>query len=206
MLSKGGTLNPWNGIRGTIAAGLVAGLLVGIGSLHGRFNALSLIVWLHVLGGITWIGLLYYFDFVQLPAVAEAALDRSGPGGSGIAKYEAPRALAWFRWAALFTWLTGIAALGHMRILPDAFALGFPNGSPRDRLIGIGAWLGTVMLFNVWVLIWPSQRKALGLVEATAEQIQRARRTAFVASRINVVLSVPLVMSMVGYGHGELFH
>ncbi len=198
-------MNPSNGIKVTIAAGLLAGLLVGLGTLHGRFNALSLIVWLHVLGGITWVGLLYYFDFVQLPAVTQAALDRAGPGSGGIFKYEAPRALAWFRWAALFTWLTGAAALGHLRILPDAFALGFLDGSPRDRLIGIGAWLGTIMLFNVWVLIWPSQKKALGLVEATAGHIQRARRVALVASRVNVVLSVPLVMSMVAYGHGERF-
>ncbi|HEU4617458.1 MAG TPA: urate hydroxylase PuuD [Gammaproteobacteria bacterium] len=198
-------MNPLRSIGGTIGAGVVLAVVIGLVTMGVEFNVASFIVWLHVLGGIVWIGLLYYFNFVQAPALAAAAADAGGPGGSGITKYVAPRALAWFRWGAVFTWLTGAGYLGHMKILPDAFALGFLTGSAADRVIGVGAWLGTIMLFNVWVLIWPSQKKLLGMVEATADEIARARRTAFLASRVNTVLSVPLVMSMVGYGHGGFF-
>jgi uncharacterized membrane protein len=203
--SFGDTVNPLNSIRGTIAAGIVVAVLIGLGTFGIRFDPLSFIVWLHVLGGITWVGLLYYFSFVQLPALAAAAADPGGPGGGGIAKYAAPRALAWYRWAALFTWLTGAATLGHLRIFEDTFALGFLTGSAPNRLIGIGAWLGTVMLFNAWVLIWPHQKKALGLVEATAAQVRRSHRVVLFTTRLNAILSIPLVMSMVGYGHGGFF-
>jgi uncharacterized membrane protein len=198
-------MNPLNSIGGTIAAGVVVAVLIGVATLGIHFNAASFIVWLHVQGGIVWIGLLYYFNFVQVPALAAAAADTGGPGGSGITKYVAPRALAWLRWGAVFTWLTGAGYLGHLRMLPDAFALGFLTGSAPARVIGIGAWLGTLMLFNVWVLIWPNQKKLLGLVEATAAEIARARRVSFLVSRLNTVLSVPLVMSMVGFGHGGFF-
>jgi uncharacterized membrane protein len=169
-------------------------------------NELSLIVWIHVLAGITWIGLLYYFNFVQVPALAQAAADKGGPGGAGISKYVAPRALLWFRWGAVVTWLSGAAYLLRIGQLDDAFMLGLNEGAAGNALIiGVGAWLGTIMLFNVWVLIWPNQKKVLGIVEATAEQITKARRVAFLASRTNTMLSVPMLMSMVGYGHGGFF-
>jgi uncharacterized membrane protein len=106
----------------------------------------------------------------------------------------------------VFTWLTGAAYLGHIHLLGNAFMLGLgPNGSLPGTYIGIGAWLGTIMLFNVWVLIWPNQKKVLGLVEASAEQIAKARRVAFLASRMNTLLSIPLVMSMVSFGHAGFF-
>jgi uncharacterized membrane protein len=108
--------------------------------------------------------------------------------------------LLWFRWGAVFTWLTGAAYLGHAGLFVDAFML-----SGGAFTIGIGAWLGTIMLFNVWVLIWPNQKKVLGLVEATAEQIAKARRVAFLASRANTMLSIPMLMSMVSFGHGGFF-
>jgi uncharacterized membrane protein len=169
-------------------------------------NELSLIVWIHVLAGITWIGLLYYFNFVQVPALAQAAADKGGPGGAGISKYVAPRALLWFRWGAVVTWLSGATYLFRIHQLDDAFMLGLNAGAAGNAtVIGVGAWLGTIMLFNVWVLIWPNQKKVLGIVEATAEQITKARRVAFLASRMNTVLSVPMIMSMVGYGHGGFF-
>jgi uncharacterized membrane protein len=152
------------------------------------------------MAGITWIGLLYYFNFVQVPALAEAASDQGGPGGAGISKYVAPRALWWFRWGALLTWLSGAAALWRMGILADAFML-----TGNAYLIGVGAWLGTIMLFNVWGLIWPNQKKILGIVEASAEEIGKARRIAFLASRTNTLLSIPMLMSMVGYGHAGFF-
>jgi uncharacterized membrane protein len=200
-------MNPLNSVAGTITAGIVLAIVIAAATAGIAFNAVSFIVWLHVLAGITWIGLLYYFNFVQVPALAEAVADEGGPGGAGITKYVAPRALWWFRWGAVGTWLTGAAALGHYRIFADAFMLGLGGESlnVQAMLIGIGAWLGTIMLFNVWVLIWPNQKKVLGIVEASADEIARAKRVALLASRTNTMLSVPMLMSMVGYGHGGFF-
>ena len=157
-----------------------------------------------MLAGITWIGLLYYFNFVQVPALGEAASDEDGPGPAAISKYVAPRALAWFRWGALVTWLSGAAFLFHKGQLHNAFMLGL-NTDPVNQYamtIGVGAWLGTIMLFNVWVLIWPNQKKVLGMVEASPEEVAKAKNTAFLASRSNTLMSIPMVMSMVGAGHG----
>ena len=199
-------MNPLNTIVGTIIGGIVLAvilILVTMGD-HIVGKVSSLIIWLHVLAGITWIGLLYYFNFVQVPALAQAAGDDGGPGGAGITKYVAPRALDWFRWGALVTWLTGAGYLAHMRKFGDAFMLGM-RGDSIDvyaLTIGIGAWLGTIMLFNVWVLIWPNQKKILGMVEASADEIAKARRVAFLASRSNTLMSIPMVMSMVGAHHG----
>ena len=200
-------MNPLNSIAGTIIGGVVLAIilvLVTMGKHMVVVPATSIIIWLHVLAGITWIGLLYYFNFVQVPALADAAADDGGPGGAGITKYVAPRALWWFRWAALVTWLTGAAFLLHRGQFDDAFALGMIGDAPNAyaMTIGIGAWLGTIMLFNVWVLIWPNQKKILGMVEASADEIAKARKVAFMASRSNTLMSVPLVMSMVGAGHG----
>ena len=198
-------------IKGTIIAGVVLAIIIALivavlAKTGIAFNVPSFIVWLHVLAGITWIGLLYYFNFVQVPALAAAAADQGGPGGAGISKYVAPRALLWFRWGAVFTWLTGVTYLAHIKLLGPAFMLGLgTGGSLPATYIGIGAWLGTIMLFNVWVLIWPNQKKVLGLVEATAEQIAKARRVAFLASRTNTLLSIPMVMSMVSFGHAGFF-
>jgi uncharacterized membrane protein len=199
-------MNPLATIKGTISAGVVLAIVIALISMGIGLNVPSLIIWLHVLSGITWIGLLYYFNFVQVPALAAAAADQGGPGGAGITKYVAPRALLWFRWGAVFTWLTGAAYLGHTGLFVDAFTLGMrANAPPTAFIIGVGAWLGTIMAFNVWVLIWPNQKKVLGLVEATAEQIAKARRVAFLASRTNTMLSIPMLMSMVGFGHGGFF-
>ena len=198
-------MNPLNTVNGTIIAGVVIAVVIALGTMGLVWNTESFIIWLHVLAGITWIGLLYYFNFVQVPALADAAADDGGPGGAGITKYVAPRALWWFRWGAVFTWVTGAAFLAHRGILLDAFALGLNGSGPGPLLIGVGAWLGTIMLFNVWVLIWPNQKKVLGLVEATAEEIGKARRVAFLASRTNTMLSIPMLMSMVGFGHGGFF-
>ena len=190
-------MNPLNSIQGTIGAGVVLAVVIALLTMGVNANEQSMIMWLHVLAGITWIGLLYYFNLVQVPALAAAAKDQGGPGGAGISKYVAPRALLWFRWAAVVTWLTGAIYLWRTELFVDAFTL---QGAAMT--IGVGAWLGTIMLFNVWVLIWPNQKKVLGLVEATADQIAKARRVAFLASRTNTVLSVPMLMSMVGFGHG----
>ena len=200
-------MNPLNSVGGTLAAGIVLAIVIAAVTAGVAFNAVSFIIWIHVFAGVTWIGLLYYFNFVQVPALAEAVADEGGPGGAGITKYVAPRALWWFRWGSLLTWLSGAAALGHYGIFADAFTLGMMGEAlnVQAMLIGVGAWLGTIMLFNVWVLIWPNQKKVLGIVQASAEEVARAKRIAFLASRTNTMLSLPMLMSMVGFGHGGFF-
>ena len=198
-------MNPLKSVPGTIIAGFVLAIIIVLATGDNTVaNWSSAIIWLHVLAGITWIGLLYYFNFVQVPALGEAAADEGGPGGAGITKYVAPRALWWFRWGAAVTWLTGAAFLLYRGQLHDAFTLGLMSeaGNIYALTIGIGAWLGTIMLFNVWVLIWPNQKKVLGMVEATPEEIAKAKNIAFLASRSNTLMSIPMVMSMVGAGHG----
>jgi uncharacterized membrane protein len=165
-----------------------------------------LLRWVHIFAGVTWIGLLYYFNFVQVPALADAAADEGGPGGAGITKYVAPRALWWFRWGAVVTWLSGASYLLRIGQLDDAFMLGLNANAPGNAyVIGIGAWLGTIMLFNVWVLIWPNQQKILGLVQATDEEKAKARRVALLASRANTMLSIPMLFFMAAAGHQGIF-
>lgn len=152
--------------------------------------------WLHFMAGVMWIGLLYYFNFVQVAALKAATADGTN---AGISKHVAPRALLFFRWSAVVTWLAGAALLGNQ--FGNAFLL-------RQGMagIGVGAWLGTIMLFNVWVLIWPNQQKILGLKPATDEEKAKARRVAFLASRINTALSIPLLFFMAGgWSHRAIF-
>ena len=152
--------------------------------------------WLHVVASIMWIGLLYYFNFVQAPGVAAAKAD--GTAG-GITKHIAPRALLFFRWAAVVTWVTGAAYLMRATHLSfaDAFLL-----KGASATIGLGAWLGTIMFFNVWVLIWPNQKKVLGIVPADDAAKAKAARVAFLASRTNTMLSIPMIFFMVAGPHG----
>jgi uncharacterized membrane protein len=147
--------------------------------------------WIHIMAGVMWIGLLYYFNFVQVAALKAAQADSTA---AGITKHVAPRALFYFRWAALVTWLAGAALLGPNFVAAFAFHAGFQK-------IGIGAWLGTIMLLNVWGVIWPNQKKILGLVQATDEQKNKARRVAFLASRTNTALSIPMLFFMVAQTH-----
>jgi uncharacterized membrane protein len=198
-------MNPLNSVRGVIIGGIVLAVVIALVTSGVSFNLNSLVVWIHVMAGITWIGILYYFNFVQVPALADAAADEGGPGGAGITKYVVPRALWWFRWGAALTWLSGVTMLHLLGLLMNAITLGL-NGSGASGLwIGVGAWFGTIMLFNVWVLIWPAQKKILGMVEASADQIASARKVAFIASRTNTLLSIPMLMSMVSIGHGGYF-
>ena len=198
-------MNPLNTVAGTIIGGFVLAIIIAFATAGAvAASGASVIIWLHVLFGITWIGLLYYFNFVQVPAMADAASDEGGPGGAGISKYVAPRALWWFRWGALLTWLSGATYLLHNGQFVGAFTLGLMGESINSYglTIGIGAWLGTIMLFNVWVLIWPNQKKVLGMVEASSEEVAKAKRTALLASRSNTLMSIPMIMSMVGAHHG----
>lgn len=179
---------------------LALAVAYGMGNGLGGLNA---VIWLHVLAGVAWIGLLYYFNFVQVPGVAAALAeaDNGGPGPAAINKYVAPTALLWFRMAAAVTWLTGISGLaqigGGMDGIINAFTLSNGMG-----VIGLGAWLGTIMLFNVWVLIWPNQKKVLGLVEASDAEKAKAARVALLASRTNTMLSIPMAFFMVAGPHG----
>ena len=190
----------WPLIIGFASAILIAGFLDGW-----AFNVASFARWLHIVSGVFWIGLLYYFNAVQIPALAQAGADKGGPGGAGITKYVAPRALLWFRWSALATWIFGAWLLGSRFIPAFTLGMGDPSGDPRIRYIGIGAWLGTIMLFNVWGLIWPNQKKILGIKPATDEEKAKARKIATLASRTNFLLSIPMLMCMIGPSHGLPF-
>jgi uncharacterized membrane protein len=148
--------------------------------------------WLHVISGVMWIGLLWYFNFVQIPSMPKIP-DEQKPA---IGKVIAPTALFWFRWAALSTVVTGlIVATLNGYILP-ALLLGYFKGGTAT-FIGIGMWLGLIMAFNVWNIIWPNQQKVLGLVEASDDEKKAAARTAMLTSRFNTMLSIPMLYFMV---------
>jgi len=198
-------VNPLNSVRGAIITGVILAVIamLVVSPTSMQFSELGLAVWLHIVAGVMWIGLLYYFNVVQTPGLAVAAADKGGPGGAGISKYIAPRALLWFRWAALLTWFTGVWYLSRSGNLLNAVTLGMAGGA-HDHYgltIGIGAWLGTIMAFNVWVLIWPNQKKILGIVPATDEQKAKSRKIAAMASRTNFVLSIPLLLCMGAANH-----
>jgi uncharacterized membrane protein len=187
-------------LRNTVIAGFVLAFILELMYLNGggmmdtAFYSF-LFRWLHVLAGIMWIGLLYYFNFVQIPNMPNIP-DEQKPA---IGKVIAPAALWWFRWAALATVLTGLI-LGYLNgYIHDAMSLGAMNdfAVPKNISIGIGMWLGIVMAFNVWFVIWPNQKKALGIVEADADTKAASARTAMLFSRTNTLLSIPMLFSMV---------
>ena len=149
--------------------------------------------WLHVLSGVMWIGLLWYFNFVQIPSMPKIP-DEQKPA---IGKVIAPTALFWFRWAALATVVMGLVIAAHPPQQYLVEALTFQSGY---RMIGLGMWLGLIMAFNVWFVIWPNQKKALGLVEADADTKAKAATTAMMFSRTNTLLSVPMLYCMVTQG------
>ena len=170
---------------------LVIGLVLAIGLMMG-FHAEAItesvvLRWLHVFFGITWIGLLYYFNFVQIPTMPSIPAELK----PGISKYIAPKALFYFRWAAALTVLLGLLLAWSNGYLVEALTL-----QPQVRLIGIGMWLALMMAFNVWVIIWPNQQKVLGLVEADDAAKAKAARAGLIASRTNVLLSIPMLLAM----------
>ena len=148
---------------------------------------LGLAQWLHVFFGITWIGLLYYFNFVQIPTMPSVPAELK----PGVSKYIAPNALFYFRWGAAFTVLTGLI-VAYLYGEEKALLL----NDPSNRLIGIGMWLALIMAFNVWFVIWPNQKKALGIVPAEDAAKAKAARTAMIFSRINTLLSIPMLLAM----------
>ena len=147
----------------------------------------------HVLSGVMWIGLLWYFNFVQIPNMSKIP-DEQKPA---IGKVIAPAALFWFRWAALATILTGLIVAYLNGYAHEAMTLGIGSGGGKYTAIGIGMWLGLIMAFNVWFIIWPNQKKVLGIVEVPAEEKPAAAKKALIASRTNTLLSLPMLLSMV---------
>ena len=149
--------------------------------------------WLHVLSGFMWIGLLWYFNFVQTPSMPKIP-DEQKPA---VSKVIAPAALFWFRWAALSTIVFGLI-LAHMNgYLVETLSLGISDNIAKHSLLGFGMWMGIIMAFNVWFIIWPSQKKALGMVEVSDEERPKAARRAALTSRVNTMLSIPMLYAMV---------
>ncbi len=153
--------------------------------------------WLHVISGIMWIGHLYYFNFTQIPSMPKIP-DEQKPA---ISKVIAPAALFWFRWGAMATIVTGLIVAAINGYILDAILLGFTDGGASTP-IGIGMWLGTIMWFNVWFVIWPNQKKALGIVQVDADAKKKAARTAMLFSRTNTLLSIPMLYCMVAAQNG----
>ena len=149
--------------------------------------------YVHVIVGIMWIGLLWYFNFVQIPSMPNIP-DEQKPA---IGKVIAPKALFWFRWAALATIITGLIVSYLQGYVHQAMILGIGSGDPKSTAIGIGMWLGIIMAYNVWFVIWPNQKKALGIVECTPEEKAKSAKTAMLFSRTNTLLSFPMLLSMV---------
>jgi uncharacterized membrane protein len=188
-------------ILGNLNLALLLGvilLIVAMFALHGSAMDNAYIHWwlrfFHVISGVLWIGLLYYFNFVQIPTMPKVPAELK----PGVSKYIAPEALFWFRWAAIVTLLSGIAiaetgdlAVGQRYLIPGLML------QPPYRTIGVGMWLGIIMAANVWFVIWPNQQKALGLKPADDDTKARSARVAMLASRTNLVLSIPMLYCMV---------
>jgi uncharacterized membrane protein len=172
-------------------------LVAGYGMHNGSADAIfwqATFRWLHVFFGILWIGLLYYFNFVQIRKMPEIPAELK----PAVSKYIAPEALFWFRWAALFTWIMGVILAFNRGYLLQGLTLGALDGFtvPQHTFIGVGMWLGTIMFINVWGFIWPNQKIALGIVDGDADAKAKAGRTAMLFSRINTLLSVPMLVTM----------
>ncbi|WP_439514372.1 hypothetical protein [Oceanibaculum nanhaiense] len=187
--------NPLASLHPTLMLGLaltVLLVLLGAPAFDQAFWA-GIFRWAHVLAGLLWVGLLYYFNLVQIPALA-AMPEESRPT---IARFVAPKALFWFRWSAVATVLLGLVTAMLSGYLPALWTLGLDGSGPRHTMIGIGMWMALVMAANVWVVIWPCQKKALGIVPAEPAQKQRAARTALLAGRFNLLLSFAMLYAMV---------
>ena len=183
----------------TVHISLILSLLLFLGLFFGNDGFdLDLIFWswlfryLHVLSGVMWIGLLWYFNFVQIPNMPNIPDDQK----PAIGKVIAPAALFWFRWAALATIITGLIVAYLNGYIHDAMILGIGTGG-KNTAIGIGMWLGIIMAFNVWFVIWPNQKRALGIVECDPEVKAKSAKTAMLFSRTNTLLSLPMLLTMV---------
>jgi len=183
--------------RTVIAGVVIVVIMLGIAGTFGRMGDLGywtfFMRWLHILAGVMWIGLLWYFNFVQTPSMPKIP-DEHKPA---ISKVIAPAALFWFRWSALATVVTGLLLAGMNQYIVQALSI-----APPVRAIGIGMWLALIMAFNVWFIIWPNQKKVLGIAPAEADAKAKAARTAGLASRVNTMLSIPMLYCMAAQSHG----
>lgn len=188
--------------RNTVIVSFVLALVIIVGyahSPHGHDASYfqAIFRWLHVMFGILWIGLLYYFNFVQIRVMPQIPAELK----PAVSKYIAPEALFWFRWAALATWVMGVILAFSRGYLLEAATLGLAGGYTPGvdmgfTFIGTGMWLATIMFLNVWVFIWPNQKIALGLVEADADAKAKAAKLAMLFSRTNTLLSLPMLATM----------
>jgi uncharacterized membrane protein len=185
--------------RNTMIVSFILALVIvwGYAMHNGAADAIfwqAVFRWLHVFFGILWIGLLYYFNFVQIRKMPEIPAELK----PAVSKYIAPEALFWFRYAALATWVMGVVLAYARGYLVQAFTLGAAEGFqvPEHTFIGLGMWLATIMFINVWAFIWPAQKIALGIKDGTAEEKAAATRKAMIFSRINTLLSVPMLATM----------
>ena len=184
----------------TIHASLAIAIILFVGMFfHNEGIAFDTLFWswlfrfIHVVVAIMWIGLLWYFNFVQIPSMPKIP-DEQKPA---IGKVIAPAALFWFRWAAFATIVSGLILSYINGYAHEALSLGILSGGGKNTAIGIGMWLGIIMAFNVWFVIWPNQKKALGIVESESEEKAKSAKTAMIFSRINTLLSLPMLLSMV---------
>ena len=184
----------------TIHLSIVLAILLFLGLFFGGGDwAFDQLFWswffryLHVLSGVMWIGLLWYLNFVQIPNMPNIPDDQK----PAISKVIAPAVLFWFRWAALSTIITGLIVAYLNGYVNQAMSLGLLGGDAKSITIGIGMWLGIIMAYNVWMVIWPNQKKVLGMIEASAEEKAKSARTAMLFSRTNTLLSIPMLLSMV---------
>ena len=190
----------FSSLNRTIIAGIVIVLImIGVAGTFPSFGQMSywqfFMRWLHILSGVMWIGLLWYFNFVQMPSMPKIP-DEQKPA---VSKVIAPEALFWFRWAALATVVTGVLLATMNGYILQALSLQKPF-----HAIGIGVWLALIMAFNVWFIIWPNQKKALGMVTVTPEEKAAAARKAMLTSRLNTMLSIPMLYCMVAQQNGGL--
>src|SRR5688572_2300695 len=182
----------------TITAGVVLTvIMLAVAGTFGRMGEHAywafFMRWLHIGSGVMWIGLLWYFNFVQTPSMPQIP-DEQKPA---VSKVIAPRALFWFRWSALATVVTGVLLAWMLGFLVQALTL-----APSHRAIGVGVYLALVMAFNVWFIIWPNQKKALGIVTVDAAEKAAAAKKAGMTSRVNTMLSIPMLYCMAAQSHG----
>lgn len=185
-------------LQKTVIAGFVLTLLLLILYIMGEgMDASSFLRfifrWFHVLSGVMWIGLLWYFNFVQIPNMPNIPDDQK----PAIGKVIAPAALWWFRWGAMGTIITGLILAMLNGYFMQVMSLGAMDGTTGHMMLGIGMWMGIIMWFNVWFVIWPNQQKALGMVEVGADEKAKAARTAMLFSRTNTLLSIPMLFAMI---------
>ena len=183
----------------TVHLSIVISILLFLGLFFGGDLSIDRLFWswlfryAHVISGIMWIGLLWYLNFIQIPSMPKIPDDQK----PAIGKVIAPAVLFWFRWAALSTIVTGLIVAYLNGYVHQALALGIGSGGGKNTAIGIGMWLGLIMAYNVWFIIWPNQKKVLGIVEVTPEEKAKSAKTAMLFSRTNTLLSLPMLLTMV---------